>query len=109
MHLSWILPRLLSECGAPLTRRLAMLGDPVTVEDFPAEVFIVTDAPDLTGIGPANGVQAQDRFRRDQRGTFSRNDGERRVSSEGHCRFTETVASDDFLKAMAEWFEGRAK
>ena len=42
MHLSWgIIPRLVSECGASLTRRLALLGDPVAVEEFPNEVFVV--------------------------------------------------------------------
>jgi enoyl-CoA hydratase len=50
MHLSWdIIPRLLSECGVTMTRRLTLLGEEISAGDFPAGSFTLSDDPHTTG------------------------------------------------------------
>ncbi len=109
MHLSWgILPRLVQECGVSMTRRLAMLGDPVSVEEFPVDTFTVTqnltdDAHEFAARLAEKPPEALQHIKSVLASSSPTND----QIDEDVRRFVDSVSSPGFAQAMADWFSGK--
>ena len=110
MHLSWgIIPRLVRECGAALTRRLTMLGDPVAVEEFPAEVFTISESPrseadELAAQLAAKPREAVQAIKTTIAGSLVASPEQ---LQDDVARFAASVASQGFADAMTAWLAGK--
>jgi enoyl-CoA hydratase/carnithine racemase len=109
MHLSWgIIPLLIRECGLPLTRRLAMLGDPLAAEEFPVDVFTLSDDPRTAAHGLATRLADKPAAAvRHIKAVISADGPSAETLDEDVRRFVDSLSSPGFAQAMNEWFAGK--
>ena len=109
MHLGWgIVPRLVSLLGRTRATRLALLAEPLGVQDL-GDVLTVADAPDAAGLDLALTLAAKPPLavRTILRTLRAAANSGSEVANQDAEQWADTLASEDFAEAMAAWFERR--
>jgi len=110
MHLAWgIIPRLVSECGVGLTRRLALLGEPVQADVFPDSCFCLSEDVADTTASLVRTLRAKPpvAFRGIKAVIHDATwpGIAKKLSDSDH--FVESIGSAEFAAAMAAWLDRR--